>query len=326
MKNFINIIVSENDKKLRIDSFIHNKEKSLSITRIKNLILKNKLKLNNKIITDPSKIVRLGDKVILEIPEPEETSLKPYNYKLDIVFEDNDLIVLNKKSGISMHPGPGNYENTIVNALMNHAGGKLSNIGDKLRPGIIHRIDKDTSGLIVVAKNNKAHESLSLQFSKHTIKRIYLALIWGKLRPQNGKIESLIKRSSKNRQLMEVGLTKGKNAITNYKPIEVFENEKTPTLSFIECQLETGRTHQIRVHMNYKGNSILGDKKYKKKYKKFKNIDPEIEKFIKSLERQFLHAKVLGFWHPSSGKYLEFSSNLPEELNIILKKLRNTYK
>ena len=153
-----------------------------------------------------------------------------------------------------------------------------------------------------------------------------MALIWGKLRPQNGKIETLIKRSSKNRQLMEVGLTKGKKAITNYKTIEVFENEKTPTLSFIECQLETGRTHQIRVHMNYKGNSILGDKKYKKKYKKFKNIDQEIEKFIKSLERQFLHAKVLGFWHPSSGKYLEFSSNLPEELNIILKKLRNTYK
>ena len=326
MKNFINIIVSENDKKLRIDSFIHNKEKSLSRTRIKNLILKNKLKLNNEIIADPSKIVSVGDKIIFEIPEPEETSLKPYNYKLDIVFEDKDLIIINKKSGISMHPGPGNYENTIVNALINYAGGKLSNIGDKLRPGIIHRIDKDTSGLIVVAKNNKAHESLSLQFSKHTIKRIYLALIWGKLRPQNGKIETLIKRSSKNRQLMEVGLTKGKKAITNYKTIEVFENEKTPTLSFIECQLETGRTHQIRVHMNYKGNSILGDKKYKKKYKKFKNIDPEIEKFIKSLERQFLHAKVLGFWHPSSGKYLEFSSNLPKELNIILKKLRNTYK
>ena len=326
MKNFINIIVNENDKKLRLDSFINNKEKSLSRTRIKNLILKNKLKLNNKIIIDPSKKVCAGDKIILEIPEPEEASLKPYNYKLDIVFEDKDLIVINKKSGISMHPGPGNYENTIVNALMSYAEGKLSNIGDKLRPGIVHRIDKDTSGLIVVAKNNKTHENLSLQFSKHTIKRIYLTLIWGKLRPQNGKIETLIKRSSKNRQLMEVGLTRGKNAITNYKTIEVFENEKIPTFSFIKCQLETGRTHQIRVHMNHKGNSILGDKKYKKKYKKLKNINPEIEKYINNLERQFLHAKVLGFYHPSSGKYLEFSSNLPKELDIILKKLRNTYK
>ena len=324
MKNFINIIVSENDKKLRIDSFIHNKEKSLSRTRIKNLILKNKLKLNNEIIADPSKIVSVGDKIIFEIPEPEEASLKPYNYKLDIVFEDKDLIIINKKSGISMHPGPGNYENTIVNALMNHAGGKLSNIGDKLRPGIIHRIDKDTSGLIVVAKNNKAHESLSLQFSKHTIKRIYLALIWGKLRPQNGKIETLIKRSSKNRQLMEVGLTKGKKAITNYKTIEVFENKKVPTLSLVECKLETGRTHQIRVHMNYKGNSLVGDDKYKKKYKKLKNVDFDVQNSITNLDRQFLHAKTLGFVHPRTQKEMIFTSILPQELNNILKMLRNT--
>ena len=141
---------------------------------------------------------------------PEKTSLKPYNYKLDIVYEDNDLIVINKLSGIAMHPGPGNYNNTIVNALINYNNGNLSNLGDKLRPGIIHRIDKDTSGLIVIAKNNKTHENLSLQFNKHNVKRIYQTLIWGKLKPQNGKIETFIKRSSKNRQLMEVGFSKGK--------------------------------------------------------------------------------------------------------------------
>ncbi len=326
MKNFINIIVNKNDNKVRIDSFINNKEKELSRTRIKNLILKNKLRLNNKILTDPSKIVSNGDIILLEIPEPESASLKPYNYKLDIVYEDKDLIVINKSAGISMHPGPGNYENTIVNALMNYSNGKLSNIGDELRPGIVHRIDKDTSGLIVVAKNNKTHESLSLQFNRHTIKRVYQALIWGKLRPQNGKIETLITRSSKNRQLMQVGLTKGKKAITNYKTIEVFENEKIPTFSLVECRLKTGRTHQIRVHMNYKGNNILGDNKYKKKYKKLKNINPNVEKFITGLERQFLHAKELGFIHPSSKKLIEFSSNLPKELNLILKKLRNTCK
>ena len=236
MKNFINIIVNKNDDKVRIDSFINNKEKELSRTRIKNLILNNKLRLNNKILTDPSKIVSDGDIVLLEIPRPESASLKPYNYKLEIVYEDKDLIVINKNAGISMHPGPGNYENTIVNALMNYSNGKLSNIGDELRPGIVHRIDKDTSGLIVVAKNNKAHESLSLQFNRHTIKRVYQALIWGKLRPQNGKIETLITRSSKNRQLMQVGLTKGKKAITNYKTIEVFENEKIPTFSLVECR------------------------------------------------------------------------------------------
>ena len=326
MKNFINIIVDVNDKKLRIDSFISNKEKGLSRTRIKNLILKNKLKLNNKLLNNPSKIVSYGDKIILELPEPEFASLKPYNYKLNIIFEDKDLMVINKQAGISMHPGPGNYENTIVNALMNYAGGKLSNVGDKLRPGIVHRIDKDTSGLIVIAKNNKTHENLSLQFNKHTVKRIYQTLVWGKLRPQNGKIETLIKRSSKNRQLMEVGFAKGKMAITNYKTIEIFENNKTPTFSFVECRLETGRTHQIRVHMSHKGNNILGDKKYKKKYKKIKNINLKIEKVVKNLERQFLHAKILGFVHPSSKEYLEFSSNLPEELDRILKMLRNTGK
>ena len=326
MKKFINIIVNENDNKIRIDSFINNKDQNISRTRIKNLILKNKLRVNNKILIDPSKIVCIGDKITLEIPDPEVSSLKPYDYKLDVVFEDKDLIVLNKKAGISIHPGPGNYENTIVNALMNYAKGKLSNIGDKLRPGIVHRIDKDTSGLIVVAKNNTTHANLSLQFNKHTIKRIYQTLVWGKLRPQNGKIETLITRSSKNRQLMQVGLTKGKKAITNYKTIEVFENEKIPTFSLVECRLKTGRTHQIRVHMNYKGNNILGDNKYKKKYKKLKNINPNVEKFITGLERQFLHAKELGFIHPSSKKLIEFSSNLPKELNLILKKLRNTCK
>ena len=201
-----------------------------------------------------------------------------------------------------MHPGAGNYDNTIVNALMNLDSKILSNIGDELRPGIVHRIDKDTSGLVVIAKNNKSHENLSKQFSDHSITRLYQALIWGKLRPMNGKIETLITRSSKNRQLMEVGITKGKKAITNYKTLEIFENSKVPTLSLIECKLETGRTHQIRVHMSFKGNNILGDKKYKKKFKKFKNINSELEEMLINLNRQFLHAQVLGFTHPLPGK------------------------
>ena len=326
MKNIINLIVDNNYRGLRIDSFLSKKKQELSRTRIKNLILKKKLKLNNKILEDPSKKVALGDEIIFEIPEPEKVSLKPYDYKLDIVHEDADLIVINKFAGIAMHPGAGNYENTIVNALMNYNDKNLSNIGDELRPGIVHRIDKDTSGLVVIAKNNKSHEHLSDQFSKHTINRVYQALIWGKLRPQIGKIETLLTRSTKNRQLMQVGTTKGKKAITNYKTLEVFENNNTPTYSFVECKLETGRTHQIRVHLAYKGNNILGDKKYKKKFKKFKNVDPELEECILKLDRQFLHAKVLGFDHPSTGKYLEFNSNLPKDLENILKKLRNTNK
>ena len=244
--------------------------------------------------------------MLLEIPEPKEVSLKPYKYKLDIVFEDEDLLVINKSAGISMHPGAGNYDNTIVNALINYNYKNLSNIGDELRPGIVHRIDKDTSGLVVIAKNNQSHENLSNQFKEHSIIRVYQTLIWGKLRPKIGKIETLITRSKKNRQLMEVGIIKGKKAITNYKTIEIFENQKTPTLSLVECKLETGRTHQIRVHMNYKGNSLVGDDKYKKKYKKLKNIDLDIQNSITKLNRQFLHAKTLGFTHPRTKKEMIF--------------------
>jgi len=326
MKNIINLIVTNNEVGRRIDALISGKKKELSRTRVKKLILNKKLTLNKIIINDPSKKVKFGDKIILEIPEPKKTSLKPYNYKLNIIYEDHDLMILNKSAGISMHPGPGNYDNTIVNALVNYVGKNLSNVGDELRPGIVHRIDKDTSGLIVIAKNNFSHEKLSKQFGEHTIERVYIALIWGKLRPQNGKIETLITRSSKNRQLMEVGRLKGKSAITNYKTIEVFENPKIPTFSLVECKLETGRTHQIRVHMTYKGNSILGDKKYKKKFKKFKYIDSTLEKSLLDLNRQFLHAKVLGFKHPETGKKVKFSSKLPQELELILKNLRNTKK
>jgi len=326
MKNTINLIVNVNEQGTRIDQFISNNEKDLSRTRIKNLILNKRLKVNHIIVEDPSKKIKIGDTISLEIPEPSKASLKPYNFKLDIIYEDKDLIVLNKPSGISMHPGAGDYDKTLVNALINYDSKNLSSIGDKLRPGIVHRIDKETSGLIVVAKNNFSHEKLSKQFSEHTIKRIYQLLIWGKLRPQSGKIDTYIKRSSKNRQLMEVSAIKGKRAITNYKTLKVFENKNIPTFSFIECKLETGRTHQIRVHMSFKGNCILGDKKYKKKFKKIKNIDAELESNIISLERQFLHAKVLGFIHPRTDKKLEFESNLPKNLENILKKLGKACK
>ena len=326
MKKSINLITQSEDHNLRVDVFVNKKESTLSRTRIKNLILNEKLKLNNKIITSPSKKVLSGDKINLEIPEPKKASIRPYNFKLDIVYEDNNLLVINKPAGTVIHPGAGNYDNTIVNALMHHYGENLSTIGDEYRPGIVHRIDKDTSGLVLIAKNNETHENLSIQFNKHKITRIYQLLIWGKLRPQNGKISTLITRSSKNRQLMEVGISKGKRAITNYKTLEIFENNKTPTLSLVECKLETGRTHQIRVHMSYKGNNILGDKKYKKKFKKFKNIDLELENSIYKLDRQFLHAKTLGFKHPITEKELKFTSILPQDLENILKILRNTSK
>ena len=324
MEKNINFIVEENENNLRVDVLINKREELISRTRIKNLILKEKLKLNNEIIKSPSKKVLTGDRLILSIPEPEEASLKPYNFKLEIIYEDEDLLVINKPAGIIMHPGAGNYDKTIVNALMYYNKDSLSTIGDELRPGIIHRIDKNTSGLVVIAKNNESHENLSKQFSSHTITRVYQLLIWGKLRPSTGKIDTFLTRSSKNRQLMEVSSSKGKRAITNYKTIEVFENDKTPTLSLVECKLETGRTHQIRVHMTHSGNSIVGDDKYKKKYKRLKNIDIGLESLISKLNRQFLHAKTLGFIHPKTNEEMVFSSILPQELNNLLKMLRNT--
>tara|TARA_Y100001970_G_scaffold55619_1_gene70427 strand:- start:8560 stop:9540 length:981 start_codon:yes stop_codon:yes gene_type:complete len=326
MEKKINLIVKENDENLRVDVFISKRVSELSRTRIKNLILNKKLKLNYKISVDPSKKILSGDIINITIPEPNKASLKPFKYKLDIIYEDNDLLILNKPAGIVMHPGAGNFDNTIVNALIDYDKDSLSNIGDELRPGIVHRIDKNTSGLVVVAKNNHAHEHLSNQFSKHSITRIYQLLIWGKIRPSKGKIKTLITRSSKNRQMMEVSSTKGKQAITNYKTIEVFENKNTPTFSLLECELETGRTHQIRVHMKYLGHSILGDDKYKKKFKKIKNINALLEKKLLNLNRQFLHAKTIGFIHPKKNKKMVFSSILPQELEIILKMLRNTVK
>ena len=326
MEKKINLIATESDVNLRIDIFITNKEKNISRTRIKNLILDKKLKLNNKIMTDPAKKINFGDNINLSIINSKRPSLKPFKYKLDITYEDEDLIILNKPAGIVMHPGAGNFDNTVVNALINYDKNSLSNIGDKLRPGIVHRIDKNTSGLIVIAKNNETHEHLSNQFSKHSITRVYELLVWGKIRPSKGKIKTLITRSSKNRQIMEVSNTKGKEAITNYKTIELYENEYLPTLSLVECKLETGRTHQIRVHMNYLGNSIVGDDKYKKKFKKIKNIDPKLENNLIKLKRQFLHAKTLGFVHPKKNKEMIFNSIMPQELEIILKMLRNTSK
>ena len=326
MEKKINLIVKEKDKNPRIDVFISNNVKEMSRTRIKNLILSKKLKLNNKIILDPSKKVNFNDNIELIAPEPQKSSLKGYKYKLDIIYEDDDLIVLNKPSGLVMHPGAGNFDKTIVNALVNYNKNSLSNIGGELRPGIVHRIDKNTSGLVVIAKNNYTHESLSLQFSRHSITRVYQLLVWGKIRPSKGKIETLITRSSKNRQLMTVSNSKGKKAITNYQTIELFENKNIPTLSLLECKLETGRTHQIRVHMNYLGNSIIGDDKYKKKFKKIKDIDPLLEASIINLKRQFLHAKTIGFMHPKKNKEMTFHSILPRELETILKMLRKTSK
>ena len=320
-KNTFNTIVQFNFNGHRIDKFLQAELKELSRTRLQTLIRDNQVKLNNTVIKNPSKKIKKDDKITINFPDSKETSIIPNKIPLNILYDDNDLIVINKSPGVVVHPGAGNYEKTIVNGLLFKYQNNLSSIGGKLRPGIVHRIDKDTSGVIVVAKNDNAHINLSKQFSSHTIKRVYEALIWGSLRPLNGKIVENISRSIKNRQLMAVRKDKGKKAITNYKTIKIFQNANLPKISLIECKLETGRTHQIRVHMHCKGNPILGDKSYGKSKKKFKKIDLNIEKKINSFNRQALHAKILGFIHPKTQKEIFFEAKRPKDFDMLIKSL-----
>ena len=320
-KNIFNITVLESYHGYRIDKFLQLKISELSRTRLQNLIYEGEVKLNNIIITNASKKIKKQDKIKINFPPPKETLIKANKIPLNILYDDEDIIIINKSPGVVVHPGAGNYEKTIVNGLLYKYKNNLSNVGGKLRPGIVHRIDKDTSGLIVVAKNDNAHINLSEQFSKHTIKRVYETLVWGSLKPQNGKINEKISRSIKNRQLMAVRKEKGKIAITNYKTIKIFQNTNLPKISLVECRLETGRTHQIRVHMNFKGNSILGDKSYGKIKKKFKKIDFKIEKIINNFNRQALHAKSLGFIHPKTEKEVFFEAKRPNDFDILIKML-----
>jgi len=306
----------------RVDKFLQSQLKEISRTRLQNLIRKGHVKLNSTTINEVSKKIKNEDKIEVNFPQPKETFIKPNKIPLHILYDDDDVIIINKSPGVVVHPGAGNYEKTIVNGLLFKYKNNLSSVGGKLRPGIVHRIDKDTSGVIVVAKNDNAHINLSKQFSDHTIKRTYEALVWGSLKPQSGKINERISRSVKNRQLMAVRKEKGKKAITNYKTLEIFQNLNLPKVSLIECRLETGRTHQIRVHMNFKGNPILGDKSYGKSKRKFKKINANIEKKINNFNRQALHAKSLGFVHPKTGKEIFFKAERPKDFDTQIKNLK----
>ena len=315
------------DVKLRLDKYLYKTLGGYSRTQIQSWI-KSGFVLVNDVAVKVSYALELHDLISVQVPEGgnNRPELEAQKMNLEILHEDESIAVINKPAGLVVHPGAGNTENTLVNALVNYCEGNLSSIGGELRPGIVHRLDKDTSGLLVVAKNDIAHINLSKQFNDHTINRKYEALVWGTLRPQKGIIKSYITRSNRNRQLMEVSQTKGKSAVTNYKTLEIFQNNKVPTLSLIECKLDSGRTHQIRVHMTYKGNPIIGDKLYRKKNKKFKKIDMELNSMIKNIDRQFLHAKSLGFVHPSSNKEVHFEIPLPNDLLKLVKKLRNLSK
>jgi len=318
MNKTITFLAKDLGKKIRLDKYLADNLNDFTRSQIKKIILSKNIKLNKKLINSASEKVKNDDLIEVSFPDKTNKDLKPKKINLDIVYEDNDLIIINKKSGLVVHPGAGNQDETLVNGLMYLYKNNLSNINGDFRPGIVHRIDKDTSGLIVVAKNNQTHNSLSEQFSNHSIKRKYLALVWGVVRPLKGKIETLIGRSKKNRQLMTVSEIKGKKAITNYSTQKVYNINDVPKISLVECELETGRTHQIRVHMSYKGNPLLADKQYGKKNIKFKKINKDFEKKISSLNGQTLHAKSLGFFHPHNNKFMSFKSDLPKDYKKLL--------
>lgn len=298
------IFTVDSDVGLRIDKYLSEQISDRSRSFISSLIKDGNVLVNNKAVSK-SYVLKDNDIVRASIPEAVEYIAEAEDIPLDIVYEDSDLIVVNKPKGMVVHPAAGNYSGTLVNALMHHCKGQLSGINGVLRPGIVHRIDKNTSGLLVVAKNDIAHNCLAEQFKEHSIKREYRAIAYGRFKESEGRVDQPIGRDQTDRKKMTVTTKNSKNAVTNYYVLEELNG-----FSYIRCVLETGRTHQIRVHMSYLGHPLAGDDIYGPK------------KVISSLNGQCLHAKTLGFIHPKSGEYLEFDSELPEYFADFLAKNR----
>lgn len=291
----------------------------LSRNRVKKMIESKNIKVDGIIITDPSFKLKNNNVIIIQIPPLENPTPLPENITLDILYEDKYLIVLNKKPGMVVHPAPGSPNGTLVNALLFHCGKSLQGIGGVKRPGIVHRLDKNTSGVMIVAKTEIAHNKLSEMFSNHDLDRRYNAVVWGQLE-KNGVIQKAIGRSSFNRKKMAIS-NKGKMAITKWKVLDIYP----PLCSLIECKLETGRTHQIRVHLSHIGHSLIGDVLYGKplSQKRIKNrFYEEKIKLIQSFNRQALHATTLCFNHPINKKYLEFTCPPPDDIISLINFLK----
>ncbi|TPR40623.1 RluA family pseudouridine synthase [Apilactobacillus micheneri] len=302
MKNKLEFCATENDK--RLDKSIANHFNDISRSRAKNLIEEQMVKVNDE-LKKPKYDLKQGDNVVINIPEPKTLDLEPENIPLDIVYEDNDVLVVNKPQGMVVHPSPGHPDHTLVNALLFHT--PLSNINGTFRPGIVHRIDKDTSGLLMIAKNNDAHKSLSEQLKAKSNIREYVALVHGNIKEDKGKIDAPIGRSKKDRKKQAI-VDDGKHAVTHFKVLE-----RLGEYTLVSCVLETGRTHQIRVHMKYIGYPLVGDPLYGPR------------KTIKG-NGQFLHAAKLGFKHPKSGKLMVFDAPLPKIFKQTINNLRNRIK
>ena len=295
--------INSEEEGQRIDKYLSTMIDGKSRSFVQGLIDEKKVKANSKVVKSNYKLKK-GDIIEVEVPEPVELNISAEEMDLDVVYEDEDVLVVNKEKGIVVHPAPGNYTGTLVNGILHHCS-DLSGINGVIRPGIVHRIDKDTSGILVIAKNDEAHNDLAAQFKEHSIKREYYALVEGKFSNINGTVDKPISRDKKERIKMAIN-SDGKRAVTHYEVLEQYDKG----VSLVKCTLETGRTHQIRVHMASIGHPLVGDLVYGYKRQKF------------NIEGQALHAKTLGFIHPRAKEYMEFTSELPHYFKELLEKLR----
>ena len=289
---------------VRIDRCLSDKYEDLSRSYLQKLLKEQGITVNGKPVKANYKL-QTGDQVQITVPDLSEPDILPENIPLDILYEDEDILVVNKPKGMVVHPANGHTCGTLVNAILYHCQGNLSGINGVMRPGIVHRIDKDTTGALLVCKNDTAHRDLAQQLKDHSIKRRYRAIVWGNIKEEEGTIEGPIGRHPVDRKKMAINYKNGKDAVTHYKVLERFGNA-----TYIECRLETGRTHQIRVHMTSIGHPLLGDEIYGSGKNPY------------HLQGQTLHAMILGFVHPRTGKYMEFSAPLPEYFVNLLEKLR----
>ncbi len=299
-------LIDKENESTRIDSVLSLLLPETSRSFIQKLIEGGALSLNGNVMTSKKYKVCAGDRVKILIPPPEKLSVEPENIPLEIVYEDRDVLVVNKPKGMVVHPAAGNYTGTLVNAIMYHCGDRLSSINGVIRPGIVHRIDKDTSGLLMIAKNDAAHESLSKQLAEHSITRRYKALVYNNFTQDSGTVDAPLGRDPRNRLKRAVTDQNSKRAVTHWRVLQRFGNH-----TLIEARLETGRTHQIRVHMAYIKHPLVGDRVY----------GPAKQSLAK--DGHMLHAEVLGFVHPKSGEYMEFSQPLPAEFQDLIERLRN---
>ena len=323
----IRLSVGADERGLRLDRFAADHASELSRQRVKQLILNGAVTVNSQICTDASRKMRPDEMVSIAVPPLEPASYGAEEIQLDIVHEDQDLIVVDKPAGMVTHPAPGHSSGTLVNALLAHSQGQLSGIGGVQRPGIVHRLDKDTSGLLVIAKSDRAHKGLSEQFAAHgadgRLRRTYHAVVWGQPERRVGKISAPIGRSRTNRRKMAiVEEPEGRHATTHYKIVTSFKYGENEAASLLELNLETGRTHQIRVHMASIGHPLLGDKVYGSGFKSSaRKLSIMAQSALAELDRQALHAAMLGFEHPVSGENLLFESPLPADIEALISSL-----